>query len=201
VEYTWRCSFIPIFVLVAKDDEVIFMDKVSTIFFTKDFLELLRHIEAEYGLRFSTLHKLFMGEVIKDPREIVEDTLRLLMFTYEREDELPKVFFFVTFPRDFLDVMGILLGGASSIEIPLEDKTMRIEGGLGKAIIYEDGIPVRDLREGEELKVSTLSIKVLTKTAYDMVSGPLKTLAIAALVALRERARLLARDSTVTLIR
>ncbi len=180
----------PILAVIKKNTKLIFVDKVSTIFFRKDFLKLLHFLNHEYKVSYPSVVKAFLGERIKDLRQLVDESINLLKFTYNKNKEIPRVFFFAVFPRDFLEVVSLLLGGASSITVPLKDGVYVLDGGLGEAALYKDNTKVRDLVEGEEIKLGNLLVKVFSKTAYDVIDGPIKTIIVLSLIAMKENGEL-----------
>jgi len=162
-----------------------FTDRVSTVFFPKDFLNLLDRVESELNASFPNLRKLFNGGEV-EPGALLEEALNLLLLLKERGSELPPAFFFAVLPKDFEDVASIIGGGASSMAIPVEGRVYELIGGFGKAILRApEG--ERELKAGEELSLGTVRVKVFTRQAYEAVAGPLKTLVVAALLAIRER--------------
>ncbi|RLE70970.1 MAG: hypothetical protein DRJ43_00815 [Thermoprotei archaeon] len=178
----------PVFVIVGRGRSAL-VDKVSTIFFPRDFLGLLRIIEERYGLRYPSLKELFNGREI-EPLKLLEEVLQLLRFLMKRSSELPRSYFFAVMPKDFSDVASLICGGASSMTIPFGEGTYKLVGGFGRAELYVNEKRVRELREGEELELGTVKVKVFTRPAYNAVAGPLKTLLTAALIASREGLRL-----------
>ncbi|MCD6368681.1 MAG: hypothetical protein J7L38_02650 [Thermoproteales archaeon] len=181
----------PIFVHVVKGGEVVFVDFFSTIYFKKHYLKLLEFIEKEYQRYFPTLKIILEYDTPTNPDTIVEEALRFLDFIIERDHELPRAFFFAVFPKDYTDVVSLLLGGASSIKIPQEDGETEIRGGFGEAILIKGEKFIRRLRDGEELTISDIKLKVFSKSCYEAINRPLKTLITAGLIAQRKKGSIL----------
>jgi len=184
-----------------------FTDRVSTVFFPKDFLNLLDFVEKKFKESFPSLRALFNGSEV-EPGKLLDEALNLLLLLKERGSELPPAFFFAVLPKDFEDVAGIIGGGASfffavlpkdfedvagiigggasSMTVPVGGNVYELVGGFGRAALRApEG--ERALKAGEELSLGTIKVKVFTRQAYEAVAGPLKTLAVAAMLALRER--------------
>jgi hypothetical protein len=173
---------VPVYVVVGRGR---FTDRVSTVFFPRDFLDLLNYVESRFNASFPNLRRLFGGSEV-DPGALLEEALNLLLLLKERGGELPPAFFFAVLPKDFEDVASIIGGGASSMTVPVEGRVYELVGGFGRALLRApEG--ERELKAGEELSLGTVRVKVFTRQAYEAVAGPLKTLAVAALLALRER--------------
>lgn len=172
----------PVYVTVGEGR---FTDRVSTVFFPRDFLNLLDLVEEKFKESFPSLRALFNGNEV-EPGKLLDETLNLILLLKERGSELPPAFFFAALPKDFEDVAGIIGGGASSMTVPVGGKVYELVGGFGKAALKApEG--ERVLKAGEELSLGTIRVKVFTRQAYEAVAGPLKTLAVAAMLALRER--------------
>lgn len=172
----------PVYVMVGEGR---FTDRVSTIFFPRDFLKLLDLVEDRFKASFPSLRALFNGSEV-EPGELLDETLNLLLLLKERGSELPPAFFFAVLPKDFEDVASIIGGGASSMTVPVGGKVYELVGGFGRAALRApEG--ERELKAGEELSLGTIKVKVFTRQAYEAVAGPLKTLAVAAMLANRER--------------
>lgn len=169
----------PIYIIVGDGE---FTDKVSTIFFPKDFRYLLGLLRDRFGASYPTIEKLFSGENVK-PTELLEETLDLLMLLRARSAELPKAYFFAVLPKDFTDVVSLIGGGATNMTIPAGSKVYELTGGFGTAIIRENGENERSLEAGEELIISSVKVKVFTRAAYEATASPLKTLIVASLLA------------------
>ncbi|MEM1509681.1 MAG: hypothetical protein QW291_07025 [Thermofilaceae archaeon] len=169
----------PIYVIVGDGE---FTDKVSTIFFPRDFRYLLGLLRKKFDVSYPTIEKLFNGELVK-PVELLEEALDLLMLLRTRSAELPKAYFFAVLPKDFTDVVSLIGGGATSMTIPAGSKVYELTGGFGAATIKEDGEEERHLEAGKELTISSVKIKVFTRTAYEATASPLKTLIVASLIA------------------
>lgn len=162
-----------------------FTDRVSTIFFPKDFLRLLDYVESRFGPSFPSLRALFSGAEA-EPGELLDEILKLLLLLKERGNELPPAFFFAVLPKDFEDVASLIGGGASSMTIPGGGGAYELVGGFGKAVLRTpEG--ERELKAGEEVALGTVKVKVFIRQAYEAAAGPLKTLAVAAMLALREQ--------------
>ncbi len=169
----------PIYVIVGDGE---FTDKVSTIFFPRDFSHLLGLLREKFGASYPTIEKLFSGERV-EPAELLKEALDLLMLLRARSAELPKVYFFAVLPKDFNDVVSLIGGGATSMTIPAGSGVYELAGGFGAATIRGGGEGERRVEAGEELTIASLKVKVFTRTAYEATAGPLKTLIAASLVA------------------
>jgi len=162
-----------------------FTDRVSTVFFPRDFLNLLDLVEGRFEESFPSLRALFNGSKV-EPGKLLDEALNLLLLLKEKGSELPSAFFFAVLPKDFEDVASIIGGGASSMTVPVGGVVYELVGGFGRAALRApEG--ERELKAGEELSLGTIKVKVFTRQAYEAVAGPLKTLAVAAMLALRER--------------
>lgn len=174
----------PVYVSVGQH----FIERLSTVFFPSDFLELLDHVEAELRRTFVTLRSFFAGEEVS-AEPLLEEAMELLLLLKHRAEALPPVFFFAVLPKDFDDVVSIVGGGASSMLIPTPEGLCELRGGFKRAILVKDR-EVRSLKAGDELHVGGVKVKVFTRSPYEAVAGPLKTLIVAALIALKSRLKL-----------
>lgn len=174
----------PVYVAVSEH----LIERLSTIFFLQDFLELLDYLEAKLGRAFSTLRALFAGEEVT-AAPLLEETVELLLLLKHRAEALPPVYFFAVLPKDFDDVASIVGGGASSMLIPTPEGVCELRGGFKRAMLVR-GEEVRSLKAGDELHVGEVKVKVFTRSPYDAVAGPLKTLVVVALLASRSGLKL-----------
>lgn len=170
---------VPVYVAVGEH----FIERLSTVFFPRDFIELLEHLEKKLGYAYPMLHAFFMGEEVA-AAPLLDEAMELLLLLKHRAEILPPVFFFAVLPRDFDDVASIIGGGASSMLIPTPDGVCELHGGFKKAIMVR-GHEVKNLKAGDELLVGGVRVKVFTRSPYEAVIGPLKTLIVAALIASR----------------
>jgi len=174
---------VPVYVIVGSGAGA-FIDRVSTIFFPSDFEDLLRLVEERFGATYPTLMALFKGQEV-EPSKLLEEALDLLQLLKSRASELPRSYFFAVLPKDFGDVASLLGGGASGMVIPGGDRVYRLIGGFGKAELRDDKGNVEELEEGAELTLGAVKVKVFTRLAYEAAAGPLKTLIVASLIAMR----------------
>jgi len=179
---------VPIYVVVGRGANA-FTDRVSTIFFPSDFEDLLRLIEEKFGTSYPTLLSLFRGQEV-EPSKLLDEALDLLQLLKSRADELPCSYFFAVLPKDFEDVASLLGGGASGMVIPGEDRVYKLVGGFGRAELRDDKGNVEKLEEGAELTLGAVRVKVFTRPAYEAAAGPLKTLIVASLIAMKKGAAL-----------
>lgn len=175
---------VPVYVVAGEH----FVERLSTVFFPSDFLELLKYVEEKFGLTYNTLHRFFSGgEVEAGP--LLEEALELLTLLKHNSHALPQVFFFAVLPRDFDDVASIIAGGASSMLVLSGEQTYELHGGFNRAQLVV-GEAVRQLAAGEVLSLGNVTVKVFTRPAYEAVAGPLKTLVTVALIAIKGRLKL-----------
>lgn len=164
-----------------------FIERLSTVFFPRDFLELLAYVEERFGRSYSTLRLLFSGGEV-EAGQLLEEALELLTLVKHYSHALPPAFFFAVLPKDFDDVASIVAGGASSMVVPTQEGVYELRGGFNRALLLKGG-ESRSLRAGEVLSLGPVTAKVFTRTAYEAVAGPLKTLVAVALIASRGRLR------------
>lgn len=175
----------PIFVMVTRDDEILHFDKVSTIFFRENYLELLDLIRNKYDKDYKILRELMNTYGPVDPQVLLDELLGLLGFISNMDESLPRAYFFAVLPRNFIDVISLILGGASKMEIPLKDKVYKLIGGFKDPVLLEGDKVVRLLTEGEELVIGETKIKVFSRSCYEALSSPLKSLVLASLLGIR----------------
>ncbi|HDH06828.1 MAG TPA: hypothetical protein ENF87_00495 [Thermoproteales archaeon] len=175
----------PILIEVGSKNKTIIYDYFSTIFFKQHFIELLDLLKEKYDKLFPTLLKLFETKDFIKPEPIIEEALDLLTLVWHENRRLPRYYFFAVFPIDYSDVASLLLGGASSMEFPSEN--IRLQGGLGKALMRKGSEIIKMLKDGDEINVGNTRIKVFTKPCYYSVEKPLKTLITYSLLASRKR--------------
>ena len=168
---------------MVKEGKVIASDRFSSIYFREHYSELLRYIEDKYDVRFPALKEIFESENSLEPSILLEESLSLVDFLLEKDHEMPRAYFFAVFPKDFNDVLSLILGGSSNIKIPLEGSIYEFKGGFGYALLLKDGELVKRLSEGDEVNLGTLSVKVFSRSCYDIMERPLKTLAVFSLLA------------------
>lgn len=155
----------PIYVVVGRGASA-FIDRVSTVFFPRDFRDLLHMIGERYNASYPTLMALFEGGEV-EPSKLLEESLDLLQLLKSRAGELPRSYFFAVLPKDFEDVASILGGGASGIVVPGEDKIYRLVGGFGRAELHDSEGSMKRLEEGAELALGAVRVKVFTRPAYE----------------------------------
>ncbi len=175
----------PIYVVVVKDRETILADFFSSIYFRRHYIELLRYIRDNFGVEFPVFESILSGKRCTDPSELLNEIISLTLFLNRYEGKIPKAYFLAIMPRDYSDVVSLLLGGAASVAIPHGNSIIELEGGLGGLAMYRDGVKVKEYREGDEIEVKDMKFKVFTRTAYDAFGKPLKTLVLASIIAER----------------
>ncbi|RLE77436.1 MAG: hypothetical protein DRJ56_02325 [Thermoprotei archaeon] len=158
------------------------------MYFAEHYVELLRIAEERFGVRFPKLRELLMLSGAVEPSPLLEEALELMSLLLERDREMPRAYFFAILPRDFTDVVGLVLGGSSRVSVPTEEGSYELRGGLGRALLVRDGEVIRELREGDEVTVGGLRFRVFSRSCYEMAEGPLKTLIAFSLLAKRMRA-------------
>jgi len=178
----------PVYLVALKRGEVVASDRFSSVYFAEHYVELLRIAEERFGVRFPKLRELLMLSGAVEPSPLLEEALELMSLLLERDREMPRAYFFAILPRDFTDVVGLVLGGSSRVSIPTEEGSYELRGGLGRALLVRDGEVIRELREGDEVTVGGLRFRVFSRSCYEMAEGPLKTLIAFSLLAKRMRA-------------
>ncbi len=181
----------PIYIYVFRDDKTFLVDYFTTIYYRRNYIELLKILEEKYNYSYPVFKDILIGGRCRDPQKLLDELLELMNNLYKLEYELPKAYFFAVFPKDFNDVVSLILGGSSSITIPFKENVYRISGGLSNAKLYENEKFVRELEEGEELKIGNTLIKVFTRTSFDALGKPIKSLIFASLIAVRNNAEIL----------
>ncbi|RLE90349.1 MAG: hypothetical protein DRJ49_00195 [Thermoprotei archaeon] len=171
--------------MVIRGNEILHFDKVSTVFFRDNYLELLGTIRNRYNKEYETMKKLMSTYGPVDPQVLLDELLELLDFVASMDKELPRAYFFAVLPKDFADAISLILGGASKIEIPFGNKVYRVVGGFRNPVLLEGKRVVRSLTEGEELTIGEVKFKVFSRSCYEALSGPLKSLVLASLLGIK----------------
>lgn len=178
----------PLYIFVIKDNQVIYSDKLSSIYFEKHYIELLKIIEEKYNINFPLLKTIFSKRTFRNPEDLIDEAIDFLRFLKEKESSLPKAYFYTVLPKDFSDVVSLITGGASSISLPTSKGLYELVGGFGKALLYKNGVLERRLKEYEEIELENVKIKVFHRTSYEAVKGVIKTLITASLIAEKNNA-------------
>jgi len=173
-----------------KNGEIIASDKFSSIYFKEHYDELLDYIERRYSVSYPTLKKMFKSESLMKPESILKESLELMDFLLRRDHEMPRAYFFAVFPRDFNDIVSLILGGSSSIKVPLDEGLYEFKGGFGYAFLLKNGRVIKELSEGDEMNLGIIRVKVFSRSCYDIMEKPLKTLVVFSLLAKRRGAHI-----------
>ena len=139
-------------------------------------------------MNYPTLKKMFESESPVEPGALLKESLDLMDFLLSKDHEMPRAYFFAVFPKDFNDVVSLILGGSSNIKIPLEEGLYELRGGFGYALLLKDGKLLKKLSEGEEMSLGTILVKVFSRSCYDIMEKPLKTLVVFSLLAKKRSA-------------
>jgi len=173
----------PLYISVIKGNNILYFDRLSSIYFEKHYIELLKIIEKKLCMRFPLLETIFSRRKFKNTKALIDEAIRFLIFLRENEKNLPKAYFYTVLPKDFSDVVSLITGGASSISLPTGEGLYELIGGFGKALLYKNGTLERKLKEYEEIEFENVKIKVFYRTSYEAVKGVIKTLITASLIA------------------
>ena len=183
-----------------KENEVIVSDRFSSIYFKEHYNELLKYLKSKYNVSYPALEILFESEDPIEPNKLLRESLDLIDLLLRNDYEMPRAYFFAVFPKDFNDVLSLILGGSSNIKVPLKEGLYELKGGFGYALLLKDGELIRELSEGEEINLGMISIKVFSRSCYDMMEKPLKTLVVFSLLAVRRRAKVKTSSSPTSFI-
>ncbi len=189
----------PVYIHVIKDGKVILSDRLSSIYFKKHYYEFLEYVKMKFSKNYPNLMKVFKEDSPIDPDKLLSEAMDFFIFLLNQfKDKLPLAYFFAVFPKDYLDLPSLLLGGTANLKLTTDDGIYEFQGGFGYAKLFKNGKFVRNLTEGEEIKVGTREVKVFSRRCYELIEHPIKTLIAISLIALKHNAKIVVKSTDYT---
>ena len=108
----------PIYIYVFRDDKTFLVDYFTTIYYRRNYIELLKILEEKYNYSYPVFKDILIGGRCRDPQKLLDELLELMNNLYKLEYELPKAYFFAVFPKDFNDVVSLIPVSYTHLTLP-----------------------------------------------------------------------------------